>query len=133
MRERVQSLVAELREVEKLRTKLRHVEARTIGRDGVSNGQQSKRGTNSATRQALYSGQAIASIFLGRCTSKDRDEPIPFPKLNVVLAMHLLGSTSRSLLIDAVELRGADHSSVAVHHEHSVPHDGSAIQGGPPS
>ncbi len=72
-----------------------------------------QKGTNSATRQALYSGQAIASIFLRRCTSKDGDEPIPFPKLNVVLAIHLLGSTSRSLLIDAVELRGADHSSVA--------------------
>jgi hypothetical protein len=30
--ERLQALVAELREVEKLRSKLRHVEARTMGR-----------------------------------------------------------------------------------------------------
>lgn len=32
LRERLQALVTELREVEKLRSKLRHVEARAIGR-----------------------------------------------------------------------------------------------------
>lgn len=32
------------------------------------------------------------------------DEPIAFPKLDAVLAMHLFGSTSRSLLVDAALL-----------------------------
>lgn len=32
LNERLQALVAELREVEKLRSKLRHLEARTIGK-----------------------------------------------------------------------------------------------------
>lgn len=80
---------------------------------------------NPAARQAFYSGWAVA--FVGPCALKHGDEPIAFPKLDVVLAMHLFGSTSRSLLVDAVELCGADHLPAAVHHEHSVPHDGSPV------
>lgn len=58
---------------------------------------------NPAARQAFYSGWAVA--FVGPCALKHGDEPIAFPKLDVVLAMHLLGSTSRSLLVDAAPLR----------------------------
>ncbi|WP_167772295.1 hypothetical protein [Bradyrhizobium frederickii] len=63
-------------------------------------------------------------IFI-RCTSEHRNKSIAVPKLNVVLAMHLLGSTSRRLLVNAVKLCSADHAPTAVHHEHFVPHDGS--------
>ena len=60
-----------------------------------------------------------------RYTSEHCNKSIAFPKLHVVLAVHLLGSTSRRLLVNAIELCGADHSPIPVHHEHFVPHDGS--------
>lgn len=41
---------------------------------------------NPAARQAFYSGWAVA--FVGPCALKHGDEPIAFPKLDVVLAMH---------------------------------------------
>ncbi|MFB6452094.1 hypothetical protein [Bradyrhizobium tunisiense] len=41
-------------------------------------------------------------MFVRRCTSKCSNEAITFPKLNVVLAIHLFGSTSRRLLVNAV-------------------------------
>ncbi|WP_206734890.1 hypothetical protein, partial [Bradyrhizobium zhanjiangense] len=78
-------------------------------------------------RLSAYSQANGRLDFRSMLHVEDGDKPIPFPKLNVVLAMHLLGSTSRRLLVDAVELRGADHSAAAVHHEHSVPHDSSPI------
>ncbi|MDH2347189.1 MULTISPECIES: hypothetical protein [unclassified Bradyrhizobium] len=61
---------------------------------------------------------------------KNSNEPATFPKLDVVLAVYFLNSTSRRLLVNAVKLCGADHSPAAVHHEHFVPHDGSPIQKG---
>ena len=67
--------------------------------------------------------RALAPTFIRRCTSEHRNEPIAFPKLNVVLVMHFLGAAPRRLLVNAVELCSADHLPAAVHHEHLVPHD----------
>lgn len=68
-------------------------------------------------------------LFVRRCTSKYSNEAT-FPKLNVVLAIHWFGSTSRRLLINAVELGGANHVPAAVYHEHFVPHDAVPSQRG---
>lgn len=65
--------------------------------------------------------RALAPTFIRRCTSEHRNEPIAFPKLNVVLVMHFLGAAPRRLLVNAVELCSADHLPAAVHHEHLVP------------
>ncbi|WFU25574.1 hypothetical protein QA649_05010 [Bradyrhizobium sp. CB1717] len=79
-----------------------------------------------AARLPLNLG-AVTWIFIRCYASKNGDEPISFPKLNVVLPAHLLGSTSRSLLVDAVELRGADHSPPAVHYKQSPVKNSEAI------
>lgn len=54
-------------------------------------------------------------MFVRRCTSKYSNEAITFPKLKVVLAGHLFGSTSRRMLVNAVELR-RNYLPTAVHH-----------------
>jgi hypothetical protein len=77
--------------------------------------------------------RALTPIFVRRCTSEHSNKSIAFPKLNVVLAMHLLGSTPRRLLVNAVELRHADHLPAAVHHECFVPHYAIRSQQGPSS
>jgi hypothetical protein len=78
---------------------------------------------------AVYSGQGGCTDFpFDVAPLKSSNTPITFPKLHVVLATHLLGSTSRRLLVNAVKLCCADHLPAAVHHKHFVPHDGSAIQ-----
>ncbi|MGY3652024.1 hypothetical protein ACVWW2_007315 [Bradyrhizobium sp. LM4.3] len=199
--ERHQALLEELRQVEKLRRKLRHVEARTIGpEDGVPkraaeqepfrdpavrrltrvgslarfDGRIARvpricdyfeRGlgvfipavarlgddvavtcrqpagpgcptTLELTRRRdrpSIRGRALAPTFIRRCTSEHGNKSIAFPKLNVVLVMHLLGSASRRLLVNAVELCSADHLPAAVHHEHFVPHDAGRPKGRPSS
>jgi len=88
--------------------------------------------TNSAARPSIQD-RALAPAFIRRCTSEHRNESIAFPKLNVVLVMHLLGSASRRLLVNAVELCSADHLPAAVHHEHLVPHSAVRSQGRPSS
>lgn len=49
-------------------------------------------------------------LFVRRCTPKYSNEAITFPKLNVVLARHSFGSTSRRLPVNAVELRRKPHA-----------------------
>ncbi|MGY4429640.1 hypothetical protein ACVWWO_002117 [Bradyrhizobium sp. F1.13.1] len=56
-------------------------------------------------------------------------KPIAFPKLHVVLAIHLLGSTSRRLLVNTVKLCCADHLPQSTTNT-LYPHDGSPIQKG---
>jgi hypothetical protein len=77
--------------------------------------------------------RALAPTFIRRCTSEHSNESIALPKLNVVLVMHLLGSASRRLLVNAVELCSADQLPAAVHHEHLVPHNAVRSQRRPSS
>lgn len=168
--ERLQTLVAELREVEKLRSKLRHIGARATGRrrrtKRAAEQEPFRDPAGSEDRPALASrgdggpatcrqparpaclttfeltrwrdrpsiqDRAVTLTFVRRCTSEHSNKSIAFPKLNVVLAMHLLGSTPRRLLVNAVELCRADHWSGAVHHKRFVPHDAIRSQRRPSS
>lgn len=63
---------------------------------------------------AVYSGQGGCTDFpFDVAPLKSSNTPITFPKLHVVLATHLLGSTSRRLLVNAVKLCCADHLPAA--------------------
>src|SRR3954454_20731925 len=75
----------------------------------------------------------LAPTFIRRCASEHSNESIAFPKLNFVLVMHLFGSASRRLLVNAVELCSADQLPAAVHHEHLVPHNAVRSQRRPSS
>lgn len=60
--------------------------------------------TNTAVTPAVYGmTEWSPRLFVRRCTSKYSNEAITSPKLKVVLAR--VGSTSRRLLVNAVELR----------------------------
>ncbi|WP_407114238.1 hypothetical protein [Bradyrhizobium sp. LMG 9283] len=67
---------------------------------------------------SFHQSRFAAHFGCGR--PKDRNEPVDFPKLNVVLATHLLGSISRRVLVNAVKLRGTSDELVYSAHIHRV-------------